>query len=402
MLQTSSGLRLLRLRNPHGGTEWNGAFADDDTENWTPALRAEVETQTHHHLVSDDDGSFFMELRDFARHISKVGMCRPFMETEGHPHGFKCNSATGAWVAGETAGGKHGRDTFKHNPTFSFVASDPSVTISLYQLDQRGHAVPLPWIDMYLFLLAPADTAALEDDDTAQLKKIEPLFALSSRLKSKDVPVKPGTRYTLVAAAHTPGVEGHFCLTIASRTGVRLARTEGSAPSSAERRAMARVPCARAASCYVCHHGFEPQASFFEFPEGRVHADGSCKQRYYEATSEKCLVCRKGVLPGTRHYSVDGGKVHTGECHEQWRRDTADKCLMCSGPILGSFYEMDDGKVCGDGDCLVRYREAAAPKCLMCSAPILASYFEVDSLDGSGKGKVCAEGDCLQRFKRSA
>ena len=87
---------------------------------------------------------------------------------------------------------------------------------------------------------------------------------------------------------------------------------------------MARVPC-RAARCYVCHQGFEPQASFFEFPEGRVHADGSCKQRHYEETSEKCLVCRKGVLPGTRHYSVDGGKVHTGECHEQWRSDTADK-----------------------------------------------------------------------------
>ena len=95
-------------------------------------------------------------------------------------------------------------------------------------------------------------------------------------------------------------------------------------------------------------------------------------------------------------------------CFFYMKKEVAICCDGAFRPKTGrwgvglAFYEMDDGKVCAGGACLQRYREAAAPKCLMCSAPILASYFEVDSLDGSGKGKVCAEGDCLQRFKRSA
>jgi hypothetical protein len=49
VLETSSGLRLLKMRNPHGGTEWNGAYSDDAPQ-WTGALKREVEQATHQEL----------------------------------------------------------------------------------------------------------------------------------------------------------------------------------------------------------------------------------------------------------------------------------------------------------------------------------------------------------------
>ena len=141
-----------------------------------------------------------MELTDFREWVAEVGSCCPFMETEGEPHDIKCNTMTGSWVAGESAGGKHGLGTFRFNPSYQFVATDPSVTITMYQLDQRGHSVKVPWMDMHLMLLPPESHAALESGKIDHLKKVKPMLSLSTRLKSVETPVTPGTKYTLVPA----------------------------------------------------------------------------------------------------------------------------------------------------------------------------------------------------------
>lgn len=133
------------------------------------------------------------------------------METDGEPHDIHCNTTTGSWVAGESAGGKNGLSSFRFNPSYQFVPTDPSVTITMYQLDQRGHSVKVPWMDMHLFMLTPESHTALESGKTEQLKTLKPTLSLSTRLKSVDITVTPGTKYTLVPAAHSAGVEGHYC-----------------------------------------------------------------------------------------------------------------------------------------------------------------------------------------------
>ena len=53
------GVRLVNVRNPHGGGEWNGAYSDN-SDLWTDELR---EAANH---VNEDDGSFWMPYDDFA------------------------------------------------------------------------------------------------------------------------------------------------------------------------------------------------------------------------------------------------------------------------------------------------------------------------------------------------
>merc|ERR1719401_1003072 len=68
-------LRLVKFRNPWGtGRKWNGRFSDQDTENWTPALRQEVAA---HDLGAE--GLFWMALEDVLCHFSTVTIC-PYRE----------------------------------------------------------------------------------------------------------------------------------------------------------------------------------------------------------------------------------------------------------------------------------------------------------------------------------
>ena len=50
------GQRLVRMRNPHGATEWIGAWSDYDREKWTKKLCRILDHDPKDH----DDGDFFM------------------------------------------------------------------------------------------------------------------------------------------------------------------------------------------------------------------------------------------------------------------------------------------------------------------------------------------------------
>jgi len=67
-------LRLVRLRNPWGQTEWNGDWSDK-SKLWTPELKAQVG------FVDKADGIFFMSEMDYLRYFSITTICK---YTDGH------------------------------------------------------------------------------------------------------------------------------------------------------------------------------------------------------------------------------------------------------------------------------------------------------------------------------
>lgn len=67
---TDSGQeRILKIRNPWGQTEWNGDWSDD-SDKWTPALRAELQVE------QVDDGTFWMPLSSFITCFTEVCICK--------------------------------------------------------------------------------------------------------------------------------------------------------------------------------------------------------------------------------------------------------------------------------------------------------------------------------------
>ena len=87
----------------------------------------------------------------------------------------------------------------------------------------------VPWIDAYLHLLEGEQHSALCEGGAKakeKLKPLVPLLSLSNRLKSVEVSVRPGEQYTLIPSAHSAGVEGHFCISVASRHGVEMVELE--------------------------------------------------------------------------------------------------------------------------------------------------------------------------------
>ena len=148
-LQDTSKTLLIRIRNPWGDTEWNGAWSDGSTE-WNSISNDEKESMG---LVFDNDGEFWMSYDDFQKYWDTLEICNlsPNFQDNGTVQNFTSNwhvkSFTGSWILGKSAGGSPNfTQTFVNNPQFQFILEDPdpdddedkcTVVISLMQKGRR-------------------------------------------------------------------------------------------------------------------------------------------------------------------------------------------------------------------------------------------------------------------------
>ncbi|KAL7987586.1 hypothetical protein Chor_006505, partial [Crotalus horridus] len=96
-------VRLIRVRNPWGQVEWNGAWSDNSSE-WD-SLSPSEKQQLHHTAL--DDGEFWMKFEDFLSHFDKVEICNltPDALEDNAAHKWEVSIHQGSWVRGATAGG---------------------------------------------------------------------------------------------------------------------------------------------------------------------------------------------------------------------------------------------------------------------------------------------------------
>ncbi|XP_045614079.1 calpain-5 isoform X2 [Procambarus clarkii] len=136
-------MRMVRLKNPWGEKEWNGAFSDGSPE-WSKVSASEREKLG---LTFEDDGEFWMTFEDFVEHFTDLSICflintklLSFSKT-WHESVFY-----DAWTIGvrghntDRAGGcPNNKDTFLRNPQYRFDIKDEvdDVIFHLMQKDTR-------------------------------------------------------------------------------------------------------------------------------------------------------------------------------------------------------------------------------------------------------------------------
>lgn len=74
-------LKLLKIRNPHGESEWKGSWADGSSKwNKYPAVAQKLG------YIDVDDGMFWMSFKDFVSYFSTFSVCKRSMPLEGIRH----------------------------------------------------------------------------------------------------------------------------------------------------------------------------------------------------------------------------------------------------------------------------------------------------------------------------
>ncbi|XP_063331653.1 calpain-9 [Pelmatolapia mariae] len=218
-------VKLVRIRNPWGQVEWNGAWSDNSRE-WNYVDSAE---KTRILQNSADDGEFWMEFEDFKRNYDKVEICNmsPDSLTEDTKHQWAVNVFEGNWIRGSTAGGcRNYIDTFWTNPQFKLLLNDAdgdntcSVVIALMQKNRRKlrkEGLDLETIGFAVYEAPEGEDHVGKDFFRYSASKARSRTYINMREVAERFTLPPG-HYLLVPTTFQPHHEADFLIRVFSET----------------------------------------------------------------------------------------------------------------------------------------------------------------------------------------
>lgn len=226
--RVSGEIPLVRVRNPWGNeVEWNGAWSDGSPEwNYIPE-----EEKENLGINFEDDGEFWMSYKDFIKQFDQLEITNLSPDALDSNNAFKWEVAnfSGAWTAGDTAGGcRNNIDTFGNNPQFYIALEDPdegdgedkcTVIINLMQRGRRAlrdEGLDLLSVGFCVYALRNGGSSGerLDADffrynaSCARSKAFINLREVSGRFK-----LPPG-EYIILPSTFSPDEEGEFILRV--------------------------------------------------------------------------------------------------------------------------------------------------------------------------------------------
>ncbi|XP_037342207.2 calpain-1 catalytic subunit-like [Pungitius pungitius] len=241
MMNNGKPVQLVRLWNPWGAGEWNGAWSDKSS------LWQTVSPQDREMCLSiRDDGEFWMTLEDFCKFYSILDiccLCPDFLDGESSCH-WKTAYYEGRWVAGTTAGGcMNNIDSFWTNPQYRFKIDEllsecsseqgeKNMLVSLMQKpDKRNRRVAqnLP-IGFSVFEVTGEFKAQRGKFPTAFFRRNGPVAQTKAYKNAREVmafvALKPG-EYLIVPSTYNPNESASFILTIVSKAETHIQENSG-------------------------------------------------------------------------------------------------------------------------------------------------------------------------------
>ncbi|XP_044283303.1 calpain-6 isoform X2 [Varanus komodoensis] len=214
----SEKLFMIRLRNPWGKKEWNGAWSDT-SEEWKRVSKAERKKLG---LTIENDGEFWMTFEDWCKNFTDVDVCRIVNTSFFSIHKtWERKMICGRWTKNpdpllNRAGGcSNNKATFLQNPQYVFDVkkAEDDVLISLQQKDKRilrkegaGYH-----FSMGFEIFKVENNREYRMHTLRIQEKVATSTYIDNRMVYLKVLLKKG-RYVLIPTTFSPGIEDEFIL----------------------------------------------------------------------------------------------------------------------------------------------------------------------------------------------
>ncbi|KAM8947032.1 calpain-9 [Pelodytes ibericus] len=228
-------VQLIRVRNPWGQVEWNGAWSDNSSE-WNSI---DPEEKKRLCQTSLDDGEFWMKLDDFKRYFDKVEICNltPDALDDDNFHKWEVMVHQGSWIRGSTAGGcRNFLETFWSNPQIKLSLKEAdegkhecTFIAALMQKNRRKLrkvGADLLTIGYAIYQCPGSDTQLTKDFFKFNPSKARSKTYINLREISQRFKLPPGD-YMLVPTTFEPHQEADFCLRIFAEKKAEIQEVDG-------------------------------------------------------------------------------------------------------------------------------------------------------------------------------